>query len=106
MSVRAFGIITAAFLALMSVTGRGMAEEGPEDRLVHWRNDSTTVSGTAARTLIKQQFTDFDPRYTTQKQQFEPQVTAAARQIAALELKGRMVPCSKQIYLEAKWLLN
>jgi hypothetical protein len=83
-----------------------MAEEQPEGRLVQWRTDSTTVSGSAARSLIKRQFTKFDPRYVTSRERYAPEVTAAAGEIAAFEWNGRAVPCSRQIYLEAKWLLS
>ena len=69
-------------------------------------HDSIAISGNAARDMIRRQFIAFDPRYLEQKRRFAPQITAAAAEIREHEEWGRSLPCSTQIYLEAKWLLN
>jgi len=88
----------------IAVSHSGVAGENLEQRLVGWRDHSTTISGNAARVLIEKQFTAFDPNYSFKKKRFGPEITAAATAIAENEWQGRAVPCSRQIYLEAKWL--
>src|SRR5262249_5567527 len=82
----------------------GVAGENLQQGLVGWRNHSAAISGTAARVLIERQFTAFDPNYSLQKARFGPEIAAAATEIAENEWRGRALPCSRQIYLEAKWL--
>ena len=99
-------ILAAAAVFVMTVPRTVVAEETLAPHLMEWRSDSIAISGTAARAMILRQFTAFDPRYLEQKRRFAPQITAAAAEIRDHEERGRSLPCSTQMYLEAKWLLN
>src|SRR5262245_17240815 len=101
-SKRIFSVFVVALT--VAVSHSGVAGENLQQRLVGWRDHSTAISGSAARVLIEKQFTAFDPSYSSKKMQFGPAITAAATEIAQNEWQGRAVPCSRQIYLEAKWL--
>jgi len=98
--------ILAIVVALFGTTHSCIAEENLEPRLADWRVHSTAISGGVARALIERQFTAFDPRYLEQRGRFAPQIAAAAALIREHEERGRSLPCSTQIYLEAKWLAN
>jgi hypothetical protein len=97
-------IISVFSIALVALSQSGIAGENLQPRLVKWRDHSTAISGSEARVLIERQFATFDPNYTFEKKRFGPEITAAAKEIAENEWRGRAVPCSRQIYLEAKWL--
>ena len=99
-------LLAVAAVFFMTVPRTVVAEETLAPQLVEWRSDSIAISGTAARAMILRQFTAFDPRYLEQKRRFAPQITAAAAEIRDHEERGRSLPCSTQMYLEAKWLLN
>ena len=99
-------LLAVAAVFVMTVPRTVVAEETLAPHLLEWRSDSIAISGTAARAMILRQFTAFDPRYLEQKRRFAPQITAAAAEIRDHEERGRSLPCSTQMYLEAKWLLN
>ena len=99
-------ILAAAAGFVVTVPPICVAQESIEPRLLEWRSHSIGLSGNAARAMILRQFVAFDPRYLEQKRQFAPQITAAAAEIRDHEERGQSLPCSTQIYLEAKWLLN
>ena len=99
-------LLAVAAVFVMTVPRTVVAEETLAPHLMEWRSNSIAISGTAARAMILRQFTAFDPRYLEQKRRFAPQITAAAAEIRDHEERGRSLPCSTQMYLEAKWLLN
>src|SRR5262245_44823237 len=97
-------IISVFLIALVAVSQSEVAGESLQSRLGRWRDHSTAISGSEARVLIERQFVAFDPNYVFEKKHFGPEITAAAKEIAENEWRGRAVPCSRQMYLEAKWL--
>lgn len=99
-------LFMGVFVTVLLVMRPVMAGENLESRFVKWREDSTLISGSAARALIQRQFIAFDPSYLEQRKLFAPKITAAAEKIRESEEAGRPLPCSTQIYLEAKWLFN
>jgi hypothetical protein len=99
-------LLMAVFITVLLMMRPVMAWESVESRLGQWREGSTLLSGGAARALIQRQFIAFDPRYLEQRKLFAPKIIEAAEKIRESEEMGRPLPCSTQIYLEAKWLFN
>ena len=97
-------ILAVAAVFFMTVARTVVAEETLAPHLAEWRSDSIAISGTMARAMIQRQFVAFDPNYLAGRRRFEPKITAAAGAIVENEWRARALPCSKQIYLEAKWL--
>lgn len=62
------------------------------------------TSGDRVRTLIDEQFVRYDPDYRQHRQQYGAQLAALGNRLAQIEAQGRELHCSRQIYLEAKWL--
>ncbi len=54
--------------------------------------------------IIDAQFVRYDPDYHTHYKQYGARLDALASTLAELEAQGRRLYCSKQIFLEAKWL--
>jgi hypothetical protein len=66
-----------------------------------------TISGTEAFTLIASQFRMFDPDFAAHRERYLERVHEAARTLAARERQGDAdLTCSRQIYLEVKWMVN
>jgi hypothetical protein len=54
--------------------------------------------------IIQAQFVRYDPDYHTHYENYGVRLDASANKLARLEAQGRNLHCSKQIFLEAKWL--
>ena len=56
------------------------------------------------RALIEQQFIRYDPNYVENRARLGNRLEALSSRLAELEAEGHELHCSKQIFLEAKWL--
>ncbi|MBY8974544.1 hypothetical protein KHP62_01915 [Rhodobacteraceae bacterium NNCM2] len=84
MWARNFG--KAALVAGIALSGPAVAEELDPEKLIH------------------EQFLRFDPDYDAPLKYYGERLEEMAASIASAEANGRNVPCSQQLYLEAKWL--
>ena len=62
------------------------------------------VCADKTQTLITEQFVRYDPDYLENRERYGARLNALSKQMAELEAQGQELQCSKQIYLEAKWL--
>jgi hypothetical protein len=95
-------------LALIATFAIGVASSTMADvaELANLRQDSTVASGTAAKGLLVEQFSRFDPHYVRRRADLDKRLHEYAERIAQLESAGRALPCTHQIYDEAKWLAH
>jgi hypothetical protein len=70
------------------------------------RTPSATVVGDAAIELIHGQFLEYDPDYLEQIAERERRLDALGERLFALAEAGRDTECSRQIFIEAKWLVG
>jgi hypothetical protein len=61
-------------------------------------------AGEQTRALIEEQFVRYDPDYHAHRKKYGARLAALGKRLAELEAQGRKLQCSKQIFLEAKWL--
>lgn len=61
-------------------------------------------AGEEIRTLIEEQFVRYDSDYHVNRELHGARLKALSERMAELEAEGRGLQCSKQIFLEAKWL--
>ena len=54
--------------------------------------------------LIRRQFEIYDPDYQVHRQRYGERLTALAKALAEAQANGRILHCSQQMFLEAKWL--
>jgi len=62
------------------------------------------VADDKIRTLITEQFIEYDPDYLVNYEKYGALLEESSSQLAELEAQGHQLDCSKQIFLEAKWL--
>ncbi len=62
------------------------------------------VADDEIRTLIEKQFIRYDPDYRINRERYGTRLKALSERMAELEAGGQELHCSKQIFLEAKWL--
>jgi len=61
-------------------------------------------AGERIQALIEEQFVRYDPDFLTHREKYGERLAALGKTLAELEAQGRKLQCSKQIFLEAKWL--
>jgi hypothetical protein len=53
----------------------------------------------------KEEFRQYDPDYPAKHHRYVEQLETLQRELALLSSKGRATPCSRQLFLEARWLV-
>lgn len=64
----------------------------------------TALADEKVRDLITEQFIEYDPDYLANYHKYGAILERLSGQLAELEAQGHQLHCSKQIFLEAKWL--
>jgi len=54
--------------------------------------------------MIMEQFLRFDPEYRAHHEAYDQRLVEVAAKMSVAEAEGRNIPCTQQLYLEAKWL--
>lgn len=70
------------------------------------RTPSATVFGDAAIELIHGQFLEYDPEYLVRVAERERRLDGLGERLFALTASGRNTECSRQVFIEAKWLVG
>jgi hypothetical protein len=94
-----------ALVALITVGLAGSAI-GATPELATLRQGSTVAPGTAAKALLIDQFSRYDPQYVRRLAAFEERLHDNAERITQLEAGGRALPCTRQIFQEVGWLVH
>jgi hypothetical protein len=92
-------------MALLAADAWSPAAADIADLLI-LRQGSTVASGSAAKELLVNQFSRYDPQYLRQRAASEKRVGDMAERIAQLEAAGRTLSCTRQVFHEVKWLVE
>ena len=68
--------------------------------------DVELVFGDAAIGRIEAKFIDYDPSFLSQRERRRERFDALGRLLFAQEIAGEDLTCSRQLFVEAKWLLG
>lgn len=64
------------------------------------------VGSADIRTLVARDFNVYDPAYRARRQELDVRLDRLWTRLKAKQMQGGPLPCSTQIYIEAKWLLR
>lgn len=70
------------------------------------QEDAELVFGDAAAALIEREFTKFDPEYPAKIKLRQDRLDQLAKRVFKAEKQGGGLDCSRQIFVEAKWLVG
>ena len=63
------------------------------------------ISGEHYKEMIRGEFAKYDPDYITKHKFYSERLEELAKRMADAQARGKTLPCTQQLYLEAKWLL-
>jgi len=98
------GLFAAIVAVASAVLLAGCREPSLQNSLS--QEQASFTSGTEIEALIQAGFLAHDPDYREHQAAFGPRLRALAGELAAIQATGNDMPCSNQIYLEAKWLFQ
>jgi hypothetical protein len=79
---------------------------GPQAQALPDHRGVALVFGDAAIGRIEAKFIDYDPAYLSQRERRRERFDALGQLLFAREIAGEDLSCSRQLFVEAKWLLG